>query len=38
VGAQGKVARTLRTGSNDRLANMRAFAREALMLLDEQLS
>jgi len=33
-----KVARTLRTGSNDRVANMRAFAAEALKLMDEQLS
>ena len=38
VGPQGKTARTLRTGSNDRVANMRAFAAEALKLLDEQLS
>ena len=38
VGPQGKTARTLRTGSNDRVANMRAFAAEALTLLDEQLS
>jgi len=34
----GKIARTLRTGSDDRVANMRAFAAEALTLLDEQLS
>ena len=32
------MARTLRTGSNDRVANMRAFAAEALKLMDEQLS
>src|SRR5262249_3268866 len=38
VGPKGKLARTLRTGSNDRVANMRAFAAEALKLLDEQLS
>jgi len=38
VGPKGKIARTLRTGSNDRVANMRAFAAEALKLLDEQLS
>ena len=38
VGPKGKIARTLRTGSNDRVANMRAFATEALKLLDEQLS
>ena len=38
VGPKGKVARTLRTGSNDRVANMRAFAAEALKLMDEQLS
>lgn len=37
VGPNGKVARTLRTSSNDRVANMRAFAAEALKLLDEQL-
>jgi nicotinamide mononucleotide (NMN) deamidase PncC len=38
VGPRGSVARTLRTGSGDRVANMRAFAAEALKLLDEQLS
>jgi len=38
VGPKGKMARTLRTGSNDRVANMRAFAAEALKLMDEQLS
>lgn len=38
VGPHGSVARTLRTGSDDRVANMRAFAAEALKLLDEQLS
>ena len=38
VGPKGKVSRTLRTGSNDRVANMRAFAAEALKLLDEQLA
>jgi nicotinamide-nucleotide amidase len=38
VGPKGKIARTLRTGSNDRVANMRAFAAEALKLLDEQLA
>jgi PncC family amidohydrolase len=38
VGPKGRIARTLRTGSSDRLANMRAFAAEALKLMDEQLS
>ena len=38
VGPKGKVARTLRTGSSDRVANMQAFAAEALKLLDEQLA
>jgi len=38
VGPKGKVARTLRTGSGDRVANMQAFAAEALKLIDEQLS
>ena len=38
VGPKGKTARTLRTDSNDRVANMRAFAAEALKLLDEQLT
>ena len=38
VGPKGKIARTLRTGSTDRVANMRAFAAEALKLMDEQLS
>ena len=38
VGPKGKIARTLRTGSSDRVANMRAFAAEALKLFDEQLS
>jgi nicotinamide mononucleotide (NMN) deamidase PncC len=38
VGPKGKTARTLRTGSSDRVANMRAFAAEALKLLDEQLT
>ena len=38
VGPSGKIARTLRTGSSDRAANMRAFAMEALKLMDEQLS
>ena len=38
VGPKGKIARTLRTGSSDRVANMRAFAAEALTLLDEQLT
>ena len=38
VGPTGKIARTLRTGSSDRAANMRAFAMEALKLMDEQLS
>jgi nicotinamide-nucleotide amidase len=37
VGPRGEVARTLRTGSSDRVANMRLFAAEALKLLDEQL-
>ncbi len=32
-----EVARTLETGSDDRLANMRAFAAAALTLLDEKL-
>jgi PncC family amidohydrolase len=38
IGPNGKVVRTLRTGSNDRVANMRAFATEALKLIDEQLA
>jgi nicotinamide-nucleotide amidase len=38
VGPKGKVARTLETASDDRVANMRAFAKAALELLDEQLS
>ena len=38
VGPNGSIARTLRTGSADRVANMRAFAAEALKLMDEQLS
>ena len=38
VGPNGKIARTLETASPDRVANMRAFAAEALKLLDEQLS
>jgi nicotinamide-nucleotide amidase len=38
VGPGGKVARTLETASGDRIANMYAFAAEALSLLDEQLS
>src|ERR1700752_3605210 len=38
VGPKGKIARTLRTGSTDEVANMQAFAAEALKLLDEQLS
>ena len=38
VGPKGRIARTLRTGSNDRVANMRAFAAEALKLIDEQLA
>jgi nicotinamide-nucleotide amidase len=39
VGPNGKkIARTLETGSSDREANMRAFAMEALKLMDEQLS
>ncbi|MBS0539251.1 MAG: CinA family protein [Proteobacteria bacterium] len=33
-----KIARTLETASPDRVANMRAFAKAALELLDEQLS
>ena len=37
VGPKGKLARTLETASPDRVANMRAFALEALKLLDEQL-
>jgi len=37
VGPKGSIARTLRTGSADRVANMRAFAAEALKLMDEQL-
>jgi nicotinamide-nucleotide amidase len=32
-----EIARTIETGSNDRVANMRAFGAAALMLLDEQL-
>jgi nicotinamide-nucleotide amidase len=38
VGPNGKIARTLETASPDRVANMRAFALEALKLMDEQLS
>ena len=38
VGPKGKIARTLETASGDRIANMRAFAKAALELLDEQLS
>ncbi|MBS0546484.1 MAG: CinA family protein [Proteobacteria bacterium] len=39
VNASGKkIARTLETASPDRVANMRAFAKAALELLDEQLS
>jgi len=38
VGPNGSVSRTLRTGSTDRVANMRAFAAEALKLMDEQLA
>jgi nicotinamide-nucleotide amidase len=38
VGPHGSIARTLRTGSADRVANMRAFAAEALKLMDEQLA
>lgn len=34
----GKIARTLETASGDRIANMYAFAAEALKLLDEQLT
>ena len=37
VGPNGKVARTLRTGSDDRIANMRAFALALLDLLAEAL-
>lgn len=37
VGPEGKIARTFETASPDRIANMRAFAAEALKLLDEQL-
>ncbi len=37
VGPKGKIARTLETASPDRVANMRAFARAALELMDEQL-
>jgi nicotinamide-nucleotide amidase len=32
-----EIARTIETGSDDRVANMRAFGAAALMLLDEQL-
>jgi nicotinamide-nucleotide amidase len=38
VGPKGKIARTLETASPDRVANMRAFAKAALELMDEQLS
>ena len=38
MGPNGGLARTLETGSSDREANMRAFAMEALKLMDEQLS
>ncbi len=34
AGPDVEIARTLETGSSDRLANMRAFARAALDLLD----
>ena len=37
VGPTGKIARTLETASGDRVANMRAFAKAALELMDEQL-
>src|SRR5262249_55834811 len=37
VGPKGKVARPLRTGSAHRVATRRAFAAEALNLLEEQL-
>ena len=37
VGPSGKVARTLRTGSNDRVANMREFARVAMQALADRL-
>jgi len=36
--ASGTVARTLRTGSDHRMANMVAFAAAALALLEEQLA
>ena len=38
VGPNGKMGGTLRTGSADRVANMRAFAAEARKLMDEQLT
>ena len=38
VGSGIERVATLETGSDDRVANMRAFAAEALKLLDEQLS
>jgi nicotinamide-nucleotide amidase len=37
VGPKGKTARTIETASGDRVANMRAFAKAALELMDEQL-
>ena len=37
MGPNGGLARTIETGSPDREANMRAFALEALKLMDEQL-
>jgi nicotinamide-nucleotide amidase len=37
VGPNGKTARTIETASGDRIANMRAFAKAALELMDEQL-
>jgi nicotinamide-nucleotide amidase len=36
-GSNGTVTRTLRTGSDNRVANMAAFAEAALLLLEEQL-
>ena len=37
VGPKGKTARTIETATGDRVANMRAFAKAALELMDEQL-
>jgi len=38
LGPGVRIAKTLRTGSQDRVANMRTFAREALLLLEAQIT